>query len=182
MPICGIDGDLPDATQAGVKIALDLQRERAVIEGLRELADGDFSAADEDHAVHLGQRREHRQARAGVAGRGAGDFLCADHAGMGERGGHAVVFEAAAGIEPLVLQQQIPGFHAHLPGEQIGLLQDGAAFADGDDVVFRAIERQQFAESPDAGKIEPALRSGSLGAQRCSKYPRLRGIGSRDQS
>ena len=46
-----------------------------------------------------------------------------DHPRVGERGGHAVVFEAAAGIQPFVLQQQIARLHAHLPGEQIGLLQ-----------------------------------------------------------
>ena len=45
------------------------------------------------------------------------------------------------------------------------LLQHGAAFADGDDVVFGAVERHQLAEPPDAGEIEPALR------RRCPWWP-----------
>ena len=49
-------------------------------------------------------------------------------------------------------------------GEQVGLLEHGAAFADRDDVVFGAVERHQLAEAPDAGEIEPALGAGALGA------------------
>ena len=109
--------------------------------------------------------------------------MAPDHAGVGEGGGHAVVFEAAGGIQAFVLQQQLAGLHAELLGEQVGLLQDGPAFADGDDVALGAVERQQLAEAPDAGEIEPA---GDLPvplvAQRCSKKLRLLGTGSLFQS
>jgi hypothetical protein len=68
-----IDGDLPDAAEACVEVAFDLQRQRTVIECLRELAERNLPAADEDDPLYLGQPRKHRQARAGVAGGGARD-------------------------------------------------------------------------------------------------------------
>ena len=38
-----VDGDLPDAAEAGVEVALDLERQRAVVERLRELAEADLA-------------------------------------------------------------------------------------------------------------------------------------------
>ena len=83
---------------------------------------------------------------------------------MRERGRHPVVLETAAGVQPLILQKQLPRLHSQLPGEQIGLLENGPAFADGDDVFLAAVERQQFAESPDAGEIQRAFNADALGA------------------
>src|SRR6266403_2663561 len=83
--------DLPHPPEARVEVALDLQRQGAVVERLRELADADLAAADEYDSLDLRQRREHRQAGAGVAGRRAGDTLSPHHPGVGEGGGHAVV-------------------------------------------------------------------------------------------
>ena len=60
----------------------------------------------------------HGQRGAGVAGRGAGGPLGADHVGVRERGGHAVVFEAARGVHPLVLQEQLPGVEADVLGRR----------------------------------------------------------------
>ena len=68
------------------------------------------------------------------------------------------------GLRPSYCSSSFARLHAHLRGQQIGLLEDGSAFADGDDVVFGAIKRQQFAEAPDAGKIEPARHCRALGA------------------
>ena len=41
--------------------------------------------------------------------------------------------------------------------------ENGSAFADGDDVVFLAVKRHQFAKTPNAGEIELALVLGPLG-------------------
>ena len=159
-----VDRDLADAAQAGIEVSLDLERQRAVVQGLRQLAEGDFSRPDKHDPVHLHQRGEHGQARAGVAGGGAGDLLRPHHPGVGEGRRHAVVLEAAAGVEPLVLEQELSRLHAHLPGEEVGVLEVGAALADGDDVGFGAEERHQLAEPPHTGKVEHALHAGALGA------------------
>ena len=89
--------------------------------------------------------------RAGVAGRGAGGPLGADRAGVREGGRHAVVFEAARGVHPLVLQEQPAGVQADVLGDAVGVLQQRLAFADGDDLVGRG-ERQQLVEPPDAAE------------------------------
>ncbi len=159
-----IDGDLANAAETGVEVAVDLQRQRPVVERLRELAKGDLPAADEDDPLHFGKRGEEREAGRGIAGRSAGNAPRADHPRVREGGGHPVVFEAAAGIETLVLQQQLAGAHAQSPGEQVGLLQNRAPFADGDDIILSAIERQQLAEPPDAREVEATFRARPLGA------------------
>ena len=90
-----------------VEIAGDLDGEGAVVEGLGEFAVGDFAGADEDDGPHqAGGGAEHGQRSAGVAGGGAGGPPGADHAGVGEGGGHAVVLEAAGRIDAFVLQEQ----------------------------------------------------------------------------
>ncbi len=101
-------GDLLDALHGVVEVAGDLDRQGAVVERLRELAVGDLARADEDDRLEseVGRRAVDRQRRRGVAGAGAGDPPGADHPGVRERGGHAVVLEAARGVHPLVLQQQ----------------------------------------------------------------------------
>ena len=68
------------------------------------------------------------------------------------------------GLRPSYCSSSCPGFMPSCAGEEVGLLEDGAAFADGDDVVFGAVKGQQLAEPPDAGEIEPALGAGALGA------------------
>ena len=68
------------------------------------------------------------------------------------------------GFSPSYCSSRLPGFMPICRPSRFGMLQDRAAFADGDDVVFGAIERQQLAEPPDAGKIEPAFHFRSLGA------------------
>ncbi len=159
----GVGRDLADAAEAGVEVAFDLERECAVVEGLGEFAEGDFAGADEDDALHFGEGGEHGEAGAGVAGGGAGDAFGLDHAGMGEGGGHAVVLEAAAGVEAFVLKHQLAGPHADLPAEEVGLLHACSAFADGDHVVFGVVEGEEFAEAPDAGEVEAAGGFGALG-------------------
>ncbi len=48
---------------------------------------------------------------------------------MSERGAHAVVFEAARGVHPFVLQMQHAGVQTHVLSDRIGLLQQCLAFA-----------------------------------------------------
>src|SRR5262249_11797618 len=119
--------------------------------------------ADEDDALHLRERREHRQARAGVAGARAGYLFRADDLRVRERGGHPVVFEAPGRIQPFILQAQRARPQVHLLGEQVGLLEDGASLADRDDLVFATVERQQLAEPPDAREIQAAGAADALG-------------------
>ena len=121
-----------DALHGVVEIAGDLHREGAVVEGLGQFAVGNLAAADEDDGPHeTRDRAEHGQRGAGVAGTGAGGAFGSGHAGMREGRRHAVVLEAAAGIHPLVLQEQPAGLHANIGRHAVGLLQDGLAFADG---------------------------------------------------
>jgi hypothetical protein len=82
---------------------------------------------------------------------------------MRECGRHSIVLEAPRRIQPFVLKHELAGAHAHLLGEQVGLLEDGSAFADGDDVFLGAVEGQQFAEAPDTGEVEPPLDARALG-------------------
>jgi len=76
----------------------------------------------------------------------------AHHAGVGEGGGHAVVLEAAGGVHAFILQHEAAGLHADVLADGIAALQQGLAFADGDDLFF-GDEWEQFAEPPDAGKM-----------------------------
>ncbi len=95
-PVVGrIVRQLSHESETVVEIAVNLKRERAVIERLTELAEGDFSATDEDDGLEAGETRIKRHGRGGVAGAGAGDGFGVDHFRMGERGRHAVVLEAA---------------------------------------------------------------------------------------
>ena len=110
----------------------DLQRHRAVIERLRELSEADFPRPDKDDPLHLRQAGKHRQACTGIPGRSTRHALGADNFCVSEGGRHPIVFKTAAGIEPLILEQQLAGFHVELPAEQVVLLEAGAAFADRD--------------------------------------------------
>ena len=102
--------------------------------------------------------------------RGAGGAARADHAGVGERRGHAVVLEAAGRIHALVLQEQPARVHADVGRDRVGLLQDRLPLADGQDLLRRR-ERQQFAEAPDAAEAE---RIGAVGPLRLEVAQRLR--------
>ena len=55
---------------------------------------------------------------------------------MGGSGGHAIIFEAAGGVLAFVLEKEGAWGHAALFGEQVVLLEESLAFADGDDLVF----------------------------------------------
>ena len=83
------------------------------------------------------------------------------HAGVGERRRHAVVLEAARRVHPLVLQEEPAGLEADVAGHAVGLLQDGLALADGQNLFGRG-ERQQFAETPDAAEVERIAALGPL--------------------
>ena len=162
--------DLLHAGHRVVEIAGDLHGQRAVVEGLRELAVGDFARADEDHGLH--QPRDgavEGQRGAGVAGRGAGGVRGADQPGVAEGGRHAVVLEAARGIHSLILQVQPAGRHAGVAGHAFGGVQQRLPFADGDALPQRR-KRQQVVKSPHAAEtmrivaMRPFLLEGGQGA------------------
>ena len=172
-------GDLPDALHGIVEVADDLDRQRPVIERLRQLAVSDLSRADEDDRAEaeVGRRAVDGQGRRRVAGAGAGDPSSRNHASMGERRGHAVVFEAAGGIHALVLQPQGAGVEADVLADLVGALEQGLSFADGDDLLG-GCEGEQLAESPDAGEAEWIERSDHFDSNSSSR----RGTGSRSHS
>ncbi len=170
----GVFGDLADAGEAGVEVAGDLEGGCAVVEGLAELAEGDLAGADEDEGADAGVSGVEGEGGAGVSGAGAGDDGGVDHSGVGEAGGHAVVFEGAGGVHALVLEVEVwwsgggPAAHAEGAGECVGFLEDGFAFADGDDVACGAVEGEEFAELPDAGAFGAcgvAAEEGEVGGE-----------------
>ena len=130
-------GDLPDALHGIVEVADDLDRQRPMIERLGELAVGDLARTDEDDRAksEIGRRAVDGQGRRGVARAGTGDSPGRNHASMRERRGHAVVFEAAGGIHPLVLEPERAGIEADVLADLVGALEQGLTFADRDDLV-----------------------------------------------
>ena len=54
---------------------------------------------------------------------------------MGKRRHHAVVFETAGGVEPLVLEVQLTAAEAHVLSHPIRPLQQRPPFADGDQLI-----------------------------------------------
>src|SRR5262245_10655327 len=125
-----------------------------MIERLGELPVTDLARADEDDRLHEARGgAEDSQAGAGVPRAGAGSPPRADHARMGEGGGHAVVLETARGIHALVLQEQPAWIETDEVRDGVGFLEDGLALADGKDVLRRR-EGEQIAEPPDAGEAQ----------------------------
>ena len=156
-------GDLSDADHRVVEVAGDLDRQGTIVEGLAEFAVGDFAAADEDHRLHQpGGGAVEGEGGAGVAGAGAGGAFGAHQVGVGDRGAHPVVFKAARGIHPFVLEVKPAGVHADVIGDRVGLLQERLSFADGDHLVLGG-ERQEFVEPPHAAEAD---RVGPLGPHR----------------
>jgi hypothetical protein len=81
-----------------------------------------------------------------------------------ERGRHAVVLETPRRVQPFVLEEQTARRHADVKRDLVGLLEDGAALADRDDVPAVG-ERQQFVEPPDAGERQRVGLLGPLGLE-----------------
>lgn len=146
--------DLANPDHRVIEIAGDLDRQGAVVERLAEFSVRNFAAADEDNRFHqAGRTAVQCQRRRGVPGARTGGTLRTQHIGVGDRGAHAVVFEAARRIHPFVLQVQLAGVHAHKFSDRVGLLQQRLAFADRHDFTLRD-ERQQFMETPHARKSD----------------------------
>ena len=172
---------LADFLNAGhgiVEVAGDLHRQRAVIEGLRELAVRDLARADEDDRLHQpGDRAVEGQRGAGVAGRGAGGTLGAHQPGVTERGRHAVVLEAARGIHPFVLQVQAAGRKADVLGHAVGSAQQRLPFADSDALCQRRKGSRSW------NRHTPLKQCGSLRrAHFCSNAAKRTGHRSRSHS
>ena len=68
-------------------------------------------------------------------------------------GRHAVVFEAAGGIESFILQEQVTVIEADVSSDGIGLLQNRLPFADGDHFLF-GCKGKQFPKPPHPAEIE----------------------------
>ncbi len=160
-------GTLDRAFHACVKVAGDLQRQRAIVERLGQLAERDLAFTDEDDRLHRFARiarvrgiDAHRGA--GVTGRCACHPRAIQLSRDGKSGRHTVVFETAGRVEPFVLQEQAPRLHADLFGDLVGLLKDGATFADGGNF-FDGREWQQLAEAPHAREVGSCLDGAARG-------------------
>ena len=93
---------------------------------------------------------------------------------MRECRGHSVVFEAAGGIHALVLEPERAGIEADVAADLVGLLEQGLAFADGDDLVGRLANG-----SSSRNRQTPEKASGSWRvAHFASKSASRRGTGS----
>ncbi len=90
---------------------------------------------------------------------GASGPLGADRSAVRERGRHAVVFEAARGVQAFVLQEEPAGVHAGVFPDPGRRLEQRLTFADRDDFVGRR-EWQQLVKPPDSAQGEriPAAR------------------------
>ena len=172
-------GDIADAAEAGIEVAFDLEGEGAVVERLRKFAEGDFAGADEDDALEAVEGGVEGEGGGGVAGGGAGDAACADDAGVGEGGGHAVVFEGAGRVHPFVLEVELAGPHAELVAEAGRVLQEGLAFADSTDHRVGG-EGEEVAGA--ARRRSDRGGNGGCESQRCSKSLRDLGMAALSQS
>ncbi len=132
--------------QAAIKIRLQLQDVRSILERLRELAGSYMAAGQKNHALHSAARRIGRDGSRGIA-RGrtthAGKSLGFSH---GDSRGDARVLERAGGIHSLVLDQKI------VETERIrSFLQKyerRVALSHRDNVLSFHL-RKQLAEAPD---------------------------------
>ncbi len=125
--------------------------------------------------ISLVARAVEGQRGAGVAGRRAGGALGADDVGVGEGGGHAVVFEAARGVHALVLQEQAARLEADVAADAVGHHQGRLAFADRDDFVLRG-EGQQLVEPPHAAATEGFVAARPLLLEPAQRIGRGRAI------
>ena len=146
--------DIADLLEGVIEVSLNLQRLRSVVERLRQLSERDLAAANEDDGVKQPRGAGvNRQRRAGVARRGTRRDLRSDHVRV--RGGsrHAVVFEAARRIQPLVLQQEFSALKSRVLSNASRRLQNGLPLADRHDLLVLR-ERQQLAKPPHAAEVE----------------------------
>ena len=159
-------GDLPDSMHGIIEVADDLDRQGPVIQRLRQLAVGDLSRADEDDRPEpqVGRRAVDRQRRRRVPRARAGHPMSRYHASMRECRRHTIIFEASGGVHALVLEPEAGGFEADVPGDLVGGLEEGLAFADGDDELGGS-EGEEVAEPPDAGEVEGIEAGGPSGLE-----------------
>src|SRR6185436_13838868 len=102
----GVSGNLAHDSHSVVEIALKLNDRGAVFESLRELAPGDLARRNEHYRAHPDARRIRGHRRRRVASRSASNRRSADPRGLSYASGHAVVFERAGRVHPLVLEAE----------------------------------------------------------------------------
>ena len=158
--------DLPDPLHGVIKVADDLNRQRPVVESLRQLAVSDFSRSDKDDCAkaEIGRRTVNGEGRRCVARAGAGDPTRRNHAGMSKGRRHSIIFEAARGIHPLVLQPKEPGSMPTYRPTLSARCSKRLPFADGHDHFGRG-ERKQVTKSPDSREIQGIETINPLGLE-----------------
>jgi hypothetical protein len=121
--------DLANATKAIVEVTFDLKRERPVVERLRQLAEGDLAAADERC---LEARPGWRTSQLPMCSQSStGDFSY--HFRVCGRAVIPLSLKLPDSSNPRT-EAEASRLHLHLLNEQVGGLQNGSPFADGDDL------------------------------------------------
>ena len=150
-----VDGLLPNEfvenAHAAVEVGAELAGERAVVEGLRELAPGNFPVRNEHQAPHISARGVGGHGGRGVAGRGARDPAETRFQRGGGGNGHASVFERCRGIHALVLRIEMIDSHGLRAAAQV--IERSIALSERDNVLS-ADDWQEFAKAPDAALVK----------------------------
>ncbi len=150
-----VPAHLLDPPHTVIEVAFNLNRLRPIVQGLAEFAVGHPPRADKHGAFHPAGVGVEGDGGGGIAGAGAGDMASAGEPGVAKGGGHAVILKRAAGIQPLVLQQQPPGVHPRVAADAVIGLQKRLALADGN-AVFLIAKGQQLPEPPHARIVQRA--------------------------
>ena len=100
--------------------------------------------------------------------------LGADRVGVREGGRHAVVFEAARGVQALVLQEQPAGLEAHVLADAGRRLQQGLPLADRDDLL--APGRRAAARETATRRSERIVAARPLGLEKVERSGRTQAV------
>ena len=156
-------GHLADALHRVVEVADDLDRQRAVVERLGELAVGDLARADEDDRLEaeVGGRAVDGQGRRGVPRAGAGDAAAPTIRAWVNAAVMPLSLKLPEGFIPSYWSMQAARVHADVLADLVGGLEQRLPLADRDDHLGRG-ERQELAEPPDAREVERVEPVGPL--------------------
>ena len=154
------------AAQAAVEVGLQLAGHRAVVHRLRQLAPGNLAVGNQHQAAQPGARRISGHRRRSIPSRRAGHPLEAALLGHAHRRRHARVFERSGRIHPLVLGKKL--VDSQRLGRARQVIERRIALAQRHRVAKAVQNRQQLAEAPDAGVVQPLRRAAPLPPQATS--------------
>ena len=155
--------NLRQQCQAAVEVGLQLAGHRAVVHRLRELAPGDLAVGNQHQALQPGARGISGHRRRSVSGRRAGHPLEAPLLGHAHCRGHARVLEGAGRIHSLVLGEEL--VDPQPLGGARQMIERRIALEERHRIAKALQNRQQLAEAPYAGVVQPLRRAAPLPPQ-----------------